>query len=244
MTTATIDIGNSNIKVDYWSDQGVVDRCHCDGSVEEFNKEIREIPVEVSIVSTVRNDSEELIKLIEKKTGCRVVNFNESEIRSHYNINQYKGHLGPDRMAAVLGADVIEPEKSKLVVDLGTAMTIDIADEKGNFIGGNISIGLLSRLKALSEATSKLPMIKNLESSAEFGDDTATAMECGAINGVVGEIIYSYEIAHQKYGVEICIITGGDAPMISERLKDSFRVVYDPYLVGRGLNYHLRTNYL
>lgn len=195
-------------------------------------------------MSSVKKDTERIVDVLKDRSGCLVVDFNNKEINKYYKPTKYKGGLGPDRMAAALGSDVIYPSVPKMVVDIGTAMTIDIVDAKGYFVGGNISLGLGSRMKALAKATSKLPETEGLNWKGNFGEDTVSAIEAGARNGVVGEILYSFEMARKAYYVKIGLVTGGDASEIWKDIKDKLKGINDPYMVGRGLNCHLRKNYL
>lgn len=123
-----------------------------------------------------------------------------------------------------------------MVVDCGTAITIDIIDDEGKFCGGNISAGLELRLKALHNYTSLLPEVSIKGIVSDFGNNTESAMRDGVINGVIGEIIYSYMKAKNKYGIDKIVFTGGDATLLLIYLeKEKLNVCYDPYLVGRGL---------
>ena len=245
MKTVTIDIGNTCSKVDVWTDEGFLCR-HSSGplNVEEIVGMGERENVKAYIVSSVRKDSGEAVRQLKEKSQCPVVVFDNDEIERYYSSIEYKGKLGPDRLAAVLGADVIYPGVAKMVVDLGTAMTIDIADSQGNFCGGNISLGLFSRMKALAQATSKLPDIKEIGEGKIFGDDTASAISSGALAGVIGEILYSFLKAREKFGVKVGILTGGDAGYVEREVMDTLGGINDPYLVGRGLDYHLRTRRL
>lgn len=245
MTTATIDIGNSYTKVDFWNDEGFIGRHSVKSpDVDQVTEILREMQPAAICVSSVRKESDEFIRRLKERADCRVVSFDSEEIGKYYDPKDYKGNLGPDRLAAALGANVIYPETAKMVVDLGTAMTIDIVDENGAFKGGNISLGLYTRMKALAAATSKLPEIEETAPAGEFGSDTNTAISRGAINGVTGEILYSYEQAKEKYGVKRGMVTGGDGGRVWDAVKETLNGVNDPYMVGRGLNWHLREHYL
>lgn len=244
MNTLTIDIGNSSTKVDSWDDTGIIARelSGPEVTVDKILQLIKRLSIAGIIISTVRRDSGDFIKELRDKTGCKVVDFNNKEIHEYYDLAVYKGKIGSDRIAAIEGANVLFPDLAKLVVDLGTAMTIDVADQTGVFKGGNISAGLFTRMKALASSTSRLPEVKKIDYKRPFGEDTITAIEAGARNGVYGEILYSVQQAKNEYNIKVIVLTGGDAPEI--HLEDNLKIVYDQYLVGRGLNNHLRSHYL
>ena len=273
MKIATVDIGNSRSKIVFWDVEpshfqkipGLkVEGCRMeeiasgiggDGFLKEevlrgFDAEailesvVREVP-SACIVSSVRKETPALIDRLREIPGLPVVNFNEEEMRRCYDLTSYKGHLGPDRLAAAIGANSLFPGKAKLVVDLGTAMTVDVVDKEGIFKGGNISLGIFGRLEALNRSTSKLPLVMDLNVVLpSFGGTTEKAIAAGAVNGVTGEILYGYREAETLYGVEKLVITGGDAGMVLEKLENKIDTACDPLLVARGLKHHLIEHYL
>lgn len=245
MNTVTIDIGNSSTKIEFWADNGFLFRESCGNiSIDKLILSLERYSVRGIIISSVKEYSENLIKSLKEKTDCLTVVFNNEEIQKYYSLSHYNSNVGPDRIAAVLGANVLCPDISKLVIDLGTAITLDLVDKKGIFCGGNISLGLFSRLKSLYSSTDKLPYVDNLKYERSFGEDTVSAIEAGARNGVVGEILYTIDLAIIEKDIKLVVVTGGDAKWIYPFIQKKIEGLYDPYLVGRGLDHHLRTFYL
>lgn len=247
MTVLTIDIGNTRTKADLWNSSGHLS--HKDYlwnslpfvTIDNiYNDFLKENSVDKIVVSSVKRDLPEFIEGIKLRTTNEIVNFSE-EIGSIYPSKMYYvGLPGADRVAAYLGALSKYPDIPMLVMDCGTALTCDIVNDKGFYCGGNISLGLFSRLKVLANSTSMLPLIEDLNKYKAFGNDTETAIVSGAVNGLIGEILFAHKRAKEIYKIEKCIITGGDAPYLLKELKNQgMDMEYDPYLVGRGLNYHL-----
>lgn len=141
--------------------------------------------------------------------------------------------LGADRVAAAVGVN--DPARTVLIVDAGTALTVDIVSG-GRFLGGNISPGLALRFRSLARHTSRLPLVSPQGSLPAFGSDTETAIRSGVVGGLVAEIAGSYRAAAELYDNPRLILTGGDAaflaPLLAERVGD---VTVDPDAVGRGL---------
>lgn len=247
MNTLTVDIGNTSVKIDAWADDSHLSREIYNGlSAEAILKKASELDVAGIIFASVRESNYDFIKELKESFTGIVVDFNEDEIRNHYNLSNYKSSVGPDRVAACLGTIRYPKEKGyKLVFDLGTAITVDLCDERGVFMGGNISLGMKGRFKALHEFTRRLPLVEKSEYTGFFGNDTTSAISAGVKNGVEGEILFSINRANHLYGVKTVFFTGGDAEIIPMTLiPEDIIVTIAPELVGEGLDYHLRRNYL
>lgn len=242
MNTLTIDIGNTHTKYDFWADDGFLIRKEFEDT-DALIESVGSLSVEGIIVSSVKENPGRLISRLNESTPCKVVCFNQAEIEKYKEKIQYKGKIGSDRIAAYLGGEALFPGLPMLVVDLGTALTIDVADDEGKYRGGNISLGFISRMKALSTATSLLPEVEKSEGYISFGDNTVRSIQSGAINGVIGEIKFAAERAKQEYNIKKTVITGGDGLRFYDLLNKETDCFYDPYLVGRGLNRHLRMYY-
>ncbi|MCH5225936.1 MAG: type III pantothenate kinase [Muribaculaceae bacterium] len=244
MNTLTLDIGNHRVKADIWDDEGHLFRRVMDEvSVDEIMSVCQRLEVAGIIYSSVRKGDKDLMEELKKAfPKTPVVNFDHEEITNFYEgVFHYSGNLGPDRAAAFLGAEDLSKGCNKLIIDAGTAITFDLVDCDRNFRGGNISLGYYGRLEALAHSTSLLPEVKKFDTDEKFGRDTVSAILSGAKNGVVGEVIYNVSLASDIMDLYMVVVTGADAPIFLEELKMHAReCIYDEYLVGRGLNYHLR----
>ncbi|MBS1527354.1 MAG: type III pantothenate kinase [Bacteroidetes bacterium] len=157
-------------------------------------------------------------------------------------INHYKtpATLGPDRLAAVIGAHRLYPGKSNLVIGAGTAITYDYVDAAGNYFGGSISPGLKMRYRALNYYTGALPLMDADENfDAFYGDDTTSAIRSGVQNGIKYELKGFIESYRQQGSVSNVILSGGDSNFFDTLLKNSIFAPYvkiEPHLVLKGLN--------
>ncbi len=173
-------------------------------------------------------------ELQEKYPRARV--FSSTNIGEHTRLpikNCYSppSTLGADRIAAAVGAHARFPNEDVLIVDLGTAITIDMVTSNGEFLGGNISPGAAMRFRALHEGTKTLPLCELGEGHiSPLGNSTHKAIVAGVVNGIVHEIEgYMRKIPQAKI-----IFTGGDAKFFAERMKSVIFV--DCELVLYGLN--------
>lgn len=242
MVTFTLDIGNTNVKLVVWDDKELISQFKSENVEYDIIKEtIKKYSIDKGIISTVRGDGEEIKEKIETIAGISPIVFNQNEIKKLKNRIFYRQPIGTDRIAAYMGAETLYPGIAKMVVDVGTALTLDVIDRNGDFCGGDISLGLKSRLKALHLATAELPDVEVEGLNDVFGKDTVTAILSGAINGITGEILFAIERAKKKYGIDCVLLTGGDGELFSRLLKDrGVGCEYVTNLVNMGLDTYLR----
>jgi len=93
--------------------------------------------------------------------------------------------IGPDRLANAVAARHHFGAPA-VVVDFGTAVTFDVVDTHGNYVGGIIAPGLAAMTDYLHERTALLPRIKIREVKSSVGKSTEHAMLVGAVHGYRG----------------------------------------------------------
>jgi type III pantothenate kinase len=127
--------------------------------------------------------------------------------------------IGQDRLANALAARQLVGAPV-VVVDFGTAVTFDVVDPKGRYVGGVIAPGISAMTEYLHEKTALLPRIKITEPRRAVGRSTREAMLSGAVygyRGLVREILAEVrkELASPAARV---IATGGYAQLIARGL--------------------------
>ncbi|MDP6479948.1 MAG: type III pantothenate kinase [Phycisphaerales bacterium] len=140
---------------------------------------------------------------------------------------------GVDRLLNAAAAfDVLK--QACIVVDAGTAVTVDFVDGEGTFHGGAIAPGGRMQLRSLHEYTEALPDLEFAVPEAEtFGRSTAQAMLKGVHFGIQGLVRILAEHYADHYGAYPTVVaTGGDAETLfrSDELID--RIVPDLTLQG------------
>src|SRR3954466_15969207 len=101
---------------------------------------------------------------------------------------------GVDRVLNVAAA-YEQIGKACVVVDAGTALTVSVCNDQGQFLGGAIAPGVQMQLDALNEKTAKLPRVPFAAPDNVFGRNTADAIRNGVyhgIRGMVKELIENY----------------------------------------------------
>jgi len=235
-----IDIGNTRAKTGIYEKGDLMGLIIFDDGNVDIYETIKKYPkIKKGIVSSVKQNEDALIKEI-KNAGIKVIYLNQQTKLPIKNLYQSKETLGYDRIAAAVGANYIFPGTNLLVIDAGTALTIDFINNKGEFIGGNISPGIEMRFKALNQQTQKLPLLQKTEDYSLTGINTNEAIVNGVLNGIVFELEkYMEEYGKQYYDFKT-VITGGDAIFFVKKLKNT--IFANLNLVLTGLNRILEEN--
>ena len=143
--------------------------------------------------------------------------------------------IGADRIVNAVGA--FEHYGGPLIViDIGTATTIDVVADNGDFLGGVIAPGLMSAADSLFTSTAKLPRIELVPPKNIICHNTITGMQAGIIYGYVGQIdeIVRRIRAEMGEGWRAKVIaTGGLAKMIAKESKTIDKI--DHFLTLSGL---------
>ncbi len=167
---------------------------------------------------------------------CEALELNPKTIRGVGIDYPKPNSIGPDRLANAVaarqrfGAPVV-------VVDFGTAVTFDVVDAKGNYVGGIIAPGLAAMTDYLHEKTALLPKIKIREIKSAIGKSTEHAMLVGAVQGyrgLVRELIGELKRELKTKNLPV-VATGGYAKLIAAKLPEISAVAPDLTLEGLRL---------
>jgi type III pantothenate kinase len=139
---------------------------------------------------------------------------------------------GVDRILNIAAA-YEQMGKACVVVDAGTAITIDVCNDKGEFLGGAIAPGAAMMLRSLHENTAGLPLVTLDAPRTPFGQSTEQAIRQGVyhgIRGMVKELVENY--ATELGNWPDIIATGGDAPKLFEGWELIHAIAPDLTLYG------------
>lgn len=142
--------------------------------------------------------------------------------------------LGADRWAALVAAWQ-RTKHATVVVNAGTAITIDVLDEKGAFLGGSIMPGLRLMHESLGNNAAQLNVEEGV--SQNFPNNTQDAITTGSLNAVAGAIGIMLKRLEKQCGwLPKLILSGGDANKIADALKLNLKqVIIMENLVLQGL---------
>ena len=143
--------------------------------------------------------------------------------------------IGADRLANVVAA-AIRHNAPAIVVDFGTAITFDVIDKNGAYLGGIIAPGLTTSAEALHQRTALLPCATPSPVRRAVGKNTLAAIQAGLLlgaRGLVREVVARVTEENFSDKRPTVIATGGDAALVA-RGTDLFDVV-NPTLTLEGL---------
>lgn len=187
--------------------------------------------------------NEALEHAVEQTTGKRTL-WVGKDIDAPVNVlTEEPRQTGIDRILNMAAA-YEQMGKACVVVDAGTAITVDCCNDAGEFLGGAIAPGVSMMLSALHEKTAKLPRVEFDVPAGPFGQSTRAAILQGVYHGVRGMV---KELVEQ-YATELgqwpeIIATGGDAEKLFGGWELIHAVAPDLIMYGIALaytNHHIR----
>ena len=143
--------------------------------------------------------------------------------------------VGIDRLLNAVAVNELRSEnRPAVIVDSGTATTVDVVSSAGAFEGGAILPGLALSAKALHEYTALLPLVSVLElgqaTPEPLGRNTRAAIRSGLFWGQLGAV---RELIERQIGSAAEIfVTGGGGALLAEHLPNAR---FEPHLPLQGL---------
>lgn len=145
--------------------------------------------------------------------------------------------LGADLIAVAVGA-VCKYGSPVIVIDVGTATTFSVVNDKNEYLGGLIAPGPVTSMKALASMTAQLPDIRLAVTDKVVGTNTADCINIGTVTGhaamIDGMIDRTLQSLHMP-SVNV-IVTGGFSKELVPLCKQ--KMIYDENLIFTGL-YHI-----
>lgn len=229
MAALLIDVGNTNAKYCIAKDDDYQDITYEQALnwLPNINK--------IAVAQVASNDEADRLLSIANSRGIYIyhaeVSIEDLGIKCGYSNHK---NLGIDRWLGILAAELLFPMQQLIVVDAGTALTIDCLTRDKKHLGGWIIPGVDLMQSSIVQRAPKV--FKGDNSNFEyFGTDTPSAVENGSLLTCIGAIHHAAALLTTQTGKDSkLIITGGDKKRLSEHL-DLPHVTYDN-LVFIGLN--------
>ncbi len=142
--------------------------------------------------------------------------------------------LGADRIAAATGARLLYSSQNVVVIDAGTAVTIDTLRADGVFLGGSIAPGPELLRAALTSGTASLPTVQLELPDGELGTSTVEAIQHGLMYGMLDHINGALSRMRLVLADDfVVVLTGGWHKLVATHVPDIDHV--DQHLVLRGI---------
>lgn len=242
----TFDIGNTRTNIGLYKDSlvkkfWILSKDLEDGLEEVLSENIPDVKITGAVIgSVVKGFEDKITDVLRKIYGIEtvIISFN-SKLPIKLGVD-YPEKLGVDRL--INGAYAYNKfNQSVIVIDCGSAITLDVVNNEGEFLGGIIALGLKNQLQAISSYTSALPelSLKNIETN--IGKNTQEAILSGVINGTASMIDGMIEKCSKEFLNRLSnkpkiILTGGDAGFIQSYLKTKIDIVDENFTLN-GLKY-------
>lgn len=248
-----IDIGNSSIKfgifdggklvdkfniatnLDYTADELAFDRFHI---LDDKFIQLKFASVIVASVVPVLNN-------VIAETCFELFKVNAVFVDSSLDLGMKIAYdppsaAGADRIVNVYSA--IQQHGVPLIVcSFGTATTMDIANDDGDYMGGLIAPGMGTMAEALHLKTAKLPAVRITKPEAVIGNSTEKSIESGVFYGHIAMVEGLIERIRSEYrltypGESIIVFTGGFANLVADAVDDRYYAIVDEDLTLHGLS--------
>ena len=144
------------------------------------------------------------------------------------------GDVGADRIVNAVAA-YRKFGKSLIIIDFGTATTFDAISEKGEYLGGAISPGIMIASEALFMKASRLPRVEIFTPPLEvIGKDTAASIQSGIIFGYAGLVDGMVERMKREMGTDPKVVATGGLAELIRNVSNTIEAV-EPLLTLHGL---------
>ena len=155
------------------------------------------------------------------KTGIAVLTDNPREV-------------GADRIANAVAAADMFAGRAAVIVDFGTAITVDAVSPEGDYLGGAIAPGIETAAGALFQTTAQISRVQLVAPPSAIGKNTVASVQAGTVLGTAALVDGLVERVTAELGGKAEVIaTGGLAPTVVEHCRTVDAI--EPLLTLRGL---------
>lgn len=244
-----LSVGNTNVRYAIMERDRVLSRGSFRADVEPLGPELEASGAlegagryEVVVAASVRPD---LLGRIEDRlrcTGTTVQVAGRDFAVPIENLYCRPEEVGVDRLLVVLAASRLFPGEATVVVDLGTALTVNVGSPRGEFAGGLIGLGATTAARALPRYAPRLPRLVLEKPSRFLGRTTRQAINDGIVWEVAGGVERMLRGLRETCEWPLRVLaTGGDAELVAPLVEGIERVDPDLLLRGTVLAWRLST---
>lgn len=233
---AVFDVGNTNLHAGIYDGRTFIQRWHVPTRNKLPVARIKRILSRsklsgVAVSSVVPQVTKHLVGLCRRYKVRSVVVSSRIDCGIRYAYDD-PATLGADRIAAIAGA-LARYRRDAIIVDAGTAITIDVALENGRHLGGLILPGMEMLAETMREKTAQLPRIRVERPKNLAGRSTEECMQSGVFNGTMKMISGLVRELRARYARDLfCVSTGGAGALMARHVPEIDRHDADLCLYG------------
>ena len=243
-----IDVGNTQTVMGVFEGSRLIRdwrlRTERNTTEDEFNvlanslfaqSEIRPDRIEKTIISSVVPPVVPILdSYCRKYLGGPPIWVDPAAYRGMPNLYRNPAEVGADRIVNAVAA-FHKYRQSLVIIDFGTATTFDSISEKGEYLGGAISPGIIIASEALFLKASRLPRVEILKQpKTAVGRDTAGSIQSGIIYGYAGLVDGMVKRIREEMGSKPKVVATGGLASLMKDVCESIGVV-EPQLTLDGL---------
>lgn len=236
MNSIVINIGNSNIRF------GLFNEDNCEISWVINTKPYRttdELYAQMLMLyQTYKIEPEEIGKVIIGSVVPQLTKVMSAAIKKIHDIHpvivdrntpsgvQAKSkQMGTDIYANLVAAHNMYPDRKKIVLDFGTALTASCVAESGETLGVIIAPGIVTALNSLISQTAQLPEIELVKPKTVLGLDTVTCMQSGMVYGFLGMVEGFIDRINDEVNDDCFVVATGGVSHVYKPLTDKIHVM-------------------
>ncbi|MBC8549682.1 MAG: type III pantothenate kinase [Candidatus Brocadiales bacterium] len=242
-----VDIGNTNVNIGSFAGKKLTSQ-FCIDNTSLINKKAK-LPVKspllnesknIVVASVNPNIESVFYKSLGKKHKKKTLKIGrEIQLRIPILVENPQT-VGIDRLLNALAA-YRRAKTATIVLDFGTAITIDVVSKKGEFLGGLILPGIKTSAYALNKQTALLPEVEIKRPKKIIGKSSEDAIKAGIYFGTVGSVNHIIKELSRVYGdVKYTIATGGDAKIFKKDIPEIDKFI--PRLTLEGIRLAFEEN--
>jgi len=227
-----VDIGNTSLHFGITKKNKIIDDFRLEHklcTLKKLNSIIKKYPNHEIIVCSVVPKLTKIFSSLKEEVFLVGKNI-KVPIKSLYNPRE----IGQDRLVTAYAAKSLYPD-TRIVIDFGTAITIDFLSKNGEYAGGFILPGIKLYLNSLATCALLPNNLFLIKKTSGIPKDTKTSISMGVIEGfssMLNGFIKKHRKLHNVKKGKI-VITGGDSVLVKENLD--FLYVYEPLICLKGL---------
>jgi type III pantothenate kinase len=230
-----VDIGNTRTKYTV-EKQGELSSIQTERNENINNNWLKSITASVKTIIVASVSEAYLVDVFSDYANQQAIEFlnviSESKRFGVTSSHKQPKTLGIDRWLTLLAANTLFKKENVLIIDAGTATTIDLLDNKGMHLGGWILPGIDILFDSLLLNTSQIHATKEHQVDLSFGKSTSEGVNNACWAATLGFVEQSIKSAKKEVSLDKILLTGGNAEKLGALLSTKHLIVHELVFLG------------